>query len=191
MLPGPTSHHHSQHLPQNLISVPDCVAILISPSSSFNLLHHAHWDKPMPVYMDGSNTIWTLVIPSFGHLQIPCPCRDLLSLLKKHITGIVMRRKHPKRCVVCGKQAFLVCTLCNNKAMHWFPQKGQNGGSSCFINYHNNSFFGLTYDDIKLVNKQKSKWSPANQTKQRNNKKYINNLKGMMMILSSLVTSLF
>jgi hypothetical protein len=45
----------------NLISVPDCVAILISPSGRVQLLHHAHWDKPTPVYMEGSNNLWTLL----------------------------------------------------------------------------------------------------------------------------------
>jgi hypothetical protein len=37
-------------------------------------------------------------------------------------------------------------------------------------------FFGLAYDNIKILNKLKSKWSPKNQTKQRNNKKFIKNL---------------
>jgi hypothetical protein len=104
-------------------------------------------------------------------------CGDL-SLLKKHIEAVATGRKHPKICVVCGEQAYSVCTLCNNKAMHYFPQKGVNAGTSCFIDYHNDSFFGLAYDDIKLVNKRKSEWTPPNLTKQRNNKKYINDLKG-------------
>jgi hypothetical protein len=104
-------------------------------------------------------------------------CGDL-SLLKKHIDGVSTGRKHPKICVVCGEQAYSVCTLCNNKAMHYFPQKGVNAGRSCFIDYHNDSFFGLAYDDIKLLNKRKSEWAPANLTKQRNNKKYIKDLKG-------------
>jgi hypothetical protein len=41
--------------------VPDCVALLVSPSGRAQLLHHAHWDKPTPVYTDGSNNIWTLL----------------------------------------------------------------------------------------------------------------------------------
>jgi hypothetical protein len=101
-----------------------------------------------------------------------------LSLLKKHIEGVSTGRKHPKRCVVCGEQAYSVCTLCNNKAMHFFPKKGVNAGTSCFIDYHNDSFFGLAYEDVKLLNKRKGEWSPANLTKQRNNKKYIKDLKG-------------
>jgi hypothetical protein len=97
-------------------------------------------------------------------------CGDL-SLLKKHVKGIAMRRNYPKRFVKCGQQAYRVCTLCNNK-------KGQNTGSSCFINYHNDSFFGLAYYAIKLVNKSKREWLLATPKKQRKNKKYIKNLKG-------------
>jgi hypothetical protein len=46
---------------ENLVSVPDCVAVLISPSGHVQLLHHAHWDKPTLVYTDGSNNLWTLL----------------------------------------------------------------------------------------------------------------------------------
>jgi hypothetical protein len=45
----------------NLVLVPNCVTMLISPSGHVYLLHHAHWDKPMPVYTDGSGNIWTLL----------------------------------------------------------------------------------------------------------------------------------
>jgi hypothetical protein len=41
--------------------VPDCVPLLISPSGCVQLLRHAHWDKPTPVYTDGSHNIWTLL----------------------------------------------------------------------------------------------------------------------------------
>jgi hypothetical protein len=61
----------------NLISVPDCVALLISPSGRVHLLHHAHWDKPTPVYTEGTNKIWTLLgvgdsppVATFDHLAL-------------------------------------------------------------------------------------------------------------------------
>jgi hypothetical protein len=61
----------------NLISVPDCVAMLISPSGRVHLLHHAHWDKPTPVYTEGTNQIWTLLgvgdsppVATFDHLAL-------------------------------------------------------------------------------------------------------------------------
>jgi hypothetical protein len=34
---------------ENLSSVPDCVAMTISPTGRVHLLHHAHWDKPNSV----------------------------------------------------------------------------------------------------------------------------------------------
>jgi hypothetical protein len=46
----------------NLISVPDCVTMLISPSGHVQVLHHAHWDKSIPVYEEFKN-LWTLQIP--------------------------------------------------------------------------------------------------------------------------------
>jgi hypothetical protein len=46
---------------ENLVSVPDCFALLISPSGRVQLLHHAHWDKPTPVYTEGSKNLWTLL----------------------------------------------------------------------------------------------------------------------------------
>ena len=46
---------------EHLVSVPDCVAMLISPSRRVQLLHHAHWDKPTPVYTTGTNSLWTLL----------------------------------------------------------------------------------------------------------------------------------
>jgi hypothetical protein len=61
----------------NLISVPDCVAMLISPSGRVQLLHHAHWDKPTPVYTEGSNNLWTLLgvgdsppVATFNHADL-------------------------------------------------------------------------------------------------------------------------
>jgi hypothetical protein len=45
----------------NLVSVPDCVAMLVSPSGRVQLIHHAHWDKPTPVYTEGTDQIWSLL----------------------------------------------------------------------------------------------------------------------------------
>jgi hypothetical protein len=62
---------------ENLVSVPDCVAMLISPSGRVHLVHHAHWDKPTPVYTEGSNDIWSLLgvgdsppVVTFDHLAL-------------------------------------------------------------------------------------------------------------------------
>jgi hypothetical protein len=69
---------------ENLISVSNCVAMLISPSGRIHLLHHAHWDKLTPIYMEGSNNLWTLLgvgdsppVVTFNHED-----------LAKHITAL-------------------------------------------------------------------------------------------------------
>jgi hypothetical protein len=71
---------NSQTCRENLISVPDCVAMLISPSGRVQLLHHAHWDKPTPVYTEGSNNLWTLLgvgdsppVVTFNHEDLSKP----------------------------------------------------------------------------------------------------------------------
>ena len=46
---------------EHLVSVPDCVAMFVSPSGRIQLLHHAHWDKVTPVYTAGTNTLWALL----------------------------------------------------------------------------------------------------------------------------------
>ena len=79
-----------------------------------------------------------------------------LSCLKKHLDSVETRRKHGKTCVVCGEIAYSFCKLCGNKSMHFFPQKGNCSGKDCFVDYHNEVFFGLALDDTNLVNKRKS-----------------------------------
>jgi hypothetical protein len=61
----------------NLVSVPDCVAMLVSPSGRVHLLHHAHWDKPTPVYTEGTDQLWALLgvgdfppVATFDHLAL-------------------------------------------------------------------------------------------------------------------------
>ena len=51
-----------------------------------------------------------------------------LSRLKKHLDSVETGRKHGKMCVVCGDIEYSFCKLCGNKAMHFFPQKGECSG---------------------------------------------------------------
>ena len=102
-------------------------------------------------------------------------CGDL-SLLKKHIKSVVSGRKHGKTCVVCGEMAYSICKMCD-RAMHFFPQKGKCTGKDCFVDYHNEVFFGLALDDASLVNKRRSEWTPHNITKRINNERHIKSLR--------------
>ena len=93
-------------------------------------------------------------------------CGDL-SRLNKHLNSVETGRQHGKMCVVCGDILYSFCNLCGKKAMHFFPQKGKCSGKDCFVDYHNEVFFGLALDDAKLVNKRKSDWTPPNITKRK------------------------
>jgi hypothetical protein len=64
-----------------------------------------------------------------------------------------MEWKHPKKCVVCGELTYSICVLCGGKGLHHFPQKGNCSSKDCFIDYHDEAFFGLALDDLGLLNK--------------------------------------
>jgi hypothetical protein len=62
-------------------------------------------------------------------------------------------------------------------ALHFFPTKGPNKGKSCFIDYHNDSCFGLARRDYQvLLGKSKSEWSPPSDKKKKANAKHIKKL---------------
>jgi hypothetical protein len=62
---------------ENLVSVPNCVALLITPLVRVRLIHHFHWDKRTPVYTSGTDEIWGLLgtsdsppVVTFDHLNL-------------------------------------------------------------------------------------------------------------------------
>jgi hypothetical protein len=61
----------------NLLSVPDCFALLITPLVRVRLIHHFHWDKRTPIYTAGTDNIWGLLgtgdsppVVTFYHLDL-------------------------------------------------------------------------------------------------------------------------
>jgi hypothetical protein len=52
------------------------------------------------------------------------------------------------------------------------------GRESCFLEYHNDSFFGLTVEDCKVIQKRKSDWTPPSATKKKVQKRHIDSLIG-------------
>ena len=99
-----------------------------------------------------------------------------LALFRKHLDKVETGRKHPKVCVVCGENAYSVCNLCE-KPMHFFPTKGSCAGRACFIDYHDENFFGLAYGDRKIVKKSRKEWSMPSQAERMTNQNHIRNLK--------------
>ena len=94
-------------------------------------------------------------------------CKDL-SRLKKHLNSVETGIKHEKTCFVCGNIAYSCCKLCGNKAMHFSPQKGKCSKKDCFVDYHNDVFFGLALDDTNLLNERKSNLTPPNIMNRKN-----------------------
>jgi len=71
-------------------------------------------------------------------------------------------------CVVCGVRTAKYCSKCG-KPMHTSPIEGSDSQVSCFIHYHNTSFFGLAREDCKMVKKRQKDWSfPTEQQRQLN-----------------------
>ena len=102
-------------------------------------------------------------------------CEDLVRL-KQHIESVENVQNHRKACVVCVEMAYSVCSMCGNKAMHFFPKKGiATERTALWIT--TKRFFGLALDDTTLVNKQKSEWTPHNIMKRRNNERHIKSLR--------------
>jgi hypothetical protein len=76
LVPPPTTTANTCR--KKLVLELDCVALPISPYGCIQLLHHIHWDKPMPVYIDGSNNLWTLPWPPLTTVHNPQSSRPRL-----------------------------------------------------------------------------------------------------------------
>ena len=101
-------------------------------------------------------------------------CGDL-ELFQKHIAS-KQNWKNAKPCEVCGLDTYTTCGLCK-APVHYFPQKGSQKGQSCFIDYHNDNFFGLARKDVALIGKKKKDWkAPTANVRKLNRRK----IKGIM-----------
>ena len=94
-------------------------------------------------------------------------CGDL-SRLKKHIKSAKHSIKHPKKCKVCGGDAYSMCGICG-VFLHYSPMKGKYAGKNCFHDYHDDGFFGLARDDDGISNVKKSEWKYPTVAKEKSN----------------------
>jgi len=101
-------------------------------------------------------------------------CGDL-SRLDKHLKSVETSLKHPKTCRVCGGDAYSICGLCG-VPLHFMPSKGKNANKTCFIDYHDDCFFGLAREDNKVSNTKKSDWVYPTVAKKKENSKRWRNL---------------
>ena len=101
-------------------------------------------------------------------------CGDL-DRLHQHLKSCKTGKKHPKLCVVCGEKAYSVCEICG-EYMHLMPARGENAGKLCFIDYHNDCFFGLAKKDVEYTGQAKKNWSYPSNNQRKRNKEYIENI---------------
>ena len=83
--------------------------------------------------------------------------------------------KHDHVCAFCGEPAYTRCTVCPEKpALHFYPARGPNAGKSCFLDYHNDCYFGLARQDCsELLGKRKSEWTPPSAKQVKDNARRI------------------
>jgi hypothetical protein len=100
-----------------------------------------------------------------------------LDHLHRHISSMETSIKHACLCAVCGEPAHSKCQICG-MYLHYLPNRGSYKGATCYIDYHNDMFFGLAKSDCKLVNKCKGDWRMPSSAKKRRNGTHIGSLEG-------------
>ena len=68
-------------------------------------------------------------------------------------------RKYSHTCEVCGEKTFWVCTMCDS-GIHYFYKKGPGVGKLCFLEYNNETFFGLSRCGMGMYRLQRKAWNP-------------------------------
>ena len=104
-------------------------------------------------------------------------CRDLHSY-SKHIHSLT-RHSSPAKCVVCGIKAYQKCAICG-VALHNDDSKGAAKGKHCALEWHDESYLGLCFEDRKLFCVPAKDWKPWNERQLRANKELIKGYRRLM-----------
>jgi hypothetical protein len=140
--------------------------------TSQNVLDMTQGEEPH----DSSNPInQSLLQRAIGRRGKSRLCGNL-SHFERHVQSVETGKKHPLSCRVCGDHCYSMCKLCD-KPLHFFPSRGKNQGKNCFLEYHNDNFFGLAVDDCKVMKKRKSDWAPPTAAKKKVQARHIDSLK--------------
>jgi hypothetical protein len=113
-----------------------------------------------------------------------------LSDFRRHADNILRqgtggRGRGGLRCVVCSTKTYTSCGLCVTTAkdndghppLCFFPSKGAGIGNACFLDYHNDVFFGLAKKDCNsVVSKHESEWVTPNRAKRDEHALYMSEL---------------
>ena len=64
-----------------------------------------------------------------------------------------------------------------DRALHVFPQWEKQTKKDCFINFHDESFFGLAKCNMDYVGKKGDKWEPPTEANKQDNMQHIQRLR--------------
>jgi len=132
--------------------------------------------RPSAADLDSGKVAREFVRDKSGRGQNSRLCGDL-SRLDRHLKSVETSLKHPKACRVCGGDAYPICGLCG-VPLHFMPSKGRHANKVCFIDYHDDCFFGLSREDNSLSKRKKSDWVYPTVAKRKENskrRKYLEN----------------
>ena len=90
-------------------------------------------------------------------------CRDNFDTLRKHLNSM-QQKSNPSMCNVCGKPCYWKCMECvPPTAVHVLSSKGKFEGCGCFMDLHNDHFYGLARCDSSA----KLRWLPPDEHDKR------------------------
>ena len=99
-----------------------------------------------------------------------------LTEFQRHWDKSRAHRKHPNKCFVCGEDSYHRCEVCN-VPLHGLNSRSKNA-EHCFIDYHNDRFFGLARGDCALVNTLQRNWCQPTAASRKQNTVHVANLMG-------------
>lgn len=125
--------------------------------------------RPSVVDLENAKVAREFVKAKSGRGENSRLCGDL-SRLDRHLKSVETSLKHPKACRVCGGDAYSICGICN-VPLHFMPSKGRHANKTCFIDYHDDCFFGLAREDNKVSKTRKADWVYPTVAKRKENTK--------------------
>ena len=84
-------------------------------------------------------------------------CNTSMTVYCKHQNSVQLV-KNGSKCFVCGEITYKRCTECNNIPIHFMDKKGTGKGKDCHMQWHNQAFFGLCFEDRKKIGIKTADW---------------------------------
>lgn len=84
-------------------------------------------------------------------------CGDMSTLMDHVKCAANTAHKNGRICAACGKKTTSVCTIYNNVPLCITTKRGKEH-AACFVQYHDNGYFGLLHCDWKWRAQRKRDW---------------------------------